>query len=66
MTTTEKTTIHDLAWDIAEEKLPADRASSVAWLATAGVPVTEQTLAYMAQRIRLERAKRGVFGGVSQ
>ena len=65
MTNTDKTTIHDLAWDFAEESLPHDKIKLIFALSLAGVDPTEDTIAYLGARIRIERAKRGIFGQVS-
>jgi len=65
MTTIEKTTIHDLAWDSAEDSLPHDRIKLIFALSLAGVDPTEDAIAYLGARIRIERAKRGIFGQVA-
>ena len=65
MTSTDKTTIHDLAWDFAEDSSPHDRIKLIFALAMAGVDPTEDAIAYLGARIRIERAKRGIFGQVS-
>jgi len=65
MTNTDKTTIHDLAWDFAEGLLPHDRIKLIFALSLAGVDPTDNAVSYLGARIRIERAKRGIFGQVS-
>ena len=65
MTNTDKTTIHDLAWDFAKDSLQFDKIKLIFALAMAGVDPTEDAIACLGARIRIERAKRGIFGQVS-
>lgn len=62
MTITQKTTIHDVAWDVAENQLPDDGFALSAYLVVAGVPVTDETLDYATRRVRIEKARRGQWG----
>ena len=66
MTTIEKITIHDIAWDIAEDPFPTSQAGLAFILSVAGILVSDESLAYLKRRVRIERAKRGVFAEASQ
>lgn len=65
MTNIEKSTINDLAWEFIEEGVHIDTGVVVFYLVASGVKVSESSIQHMKHRLRVEYAKRGIFGQVS-
>lgn len=64
MTKTDKTTIHDLAWEFIELGVSVDAGAVAFHLAASGVKIDAETVDYMVRRLRVEQAKRGQWGQV--
>lgn len=64
MTSTEKNTINDLAWEFIEEGVHIDTGAVVFYLVASGVKVSESSIEHMKHRLRVEHAKRGQWGQV--